>query len=69
MKTKRWNEFDRSIGHRFTAGGKRFKIRDFMGQFDFPGVFLENLSKEPTHRELGRIFHLNIDTLSDDESD
>ena len=74
------NEFDRSIGRPFAAGGKKFKIKDFVNDFDFRGALLEKLSEEPYHKELGlrwkeisfsdRRLKLELSyALSDDESD
>lgn len=51
--TENRNEFDKSIGYRFSTGGKRFKIRDYVGRFDFRGALLERLQKEESHRQLG----------------
>jgi hypothetical protein len=74
------NEFDKVIGYKFSAGGKRFKIKDFINEFDFGGALLERLEREPYHRELGlrwseisfvdRRISIELSyTLSDDESD
>ena len=60
--------------------GKKFKIKDFVDDFDFRGALLEKLSNEPYHRELGlkwseisfidRRIKIELSyTLSDDESD
>ena len=47
------NEFDRAIGHQFLGNGKKFKIKDFLGEFDFGSALLDILSQEPKHKELG----------------
>ena len=51
--TENRNEFDKSIGYCFSAGGKRFKIRDYVGKFDFRGALMERLRREESHRQLG----------------
>jgi hypothetical protein len=45
------NEFDRSIGYRFS--GRRYKIKDFINHFDFGAGLMERLVMEPVHHELG----------------
>ena len=47
------NEFDRSVGFRFSHNGKKFKIKDFLGEFDFGAALFEKLLEEPYHKELG----------------
>jgi hypothetical protein len=73
------NEFDRTIGFK-CPGGKKFKIKDFINEFDFRGALMDMLDQEQSHRELGLRFReisfvdrrMKVElsyTLSEDESD